>query len=678
MAAMIEFTDEQKEFLKHAKAGKDVLVDACIGSGKTTSIQAACDELQGKSILYLTYNRRLLEEARKRIPKGVAMVHTFHSFAGTMLTAANVYAGSEHDVIPMFVSRIKRVLKIDTVIVDEYQDISEDLKDMLWHLCRISYESYGFVPQFLIVGDKDQKISDYTSINAVACVHELMDFLDHAHGGEHVEMQFTNCFRLNAEYAEKIGQAWNKSIIGLNTGSQVMEMHVGSVANFLSQFEPEDILVLGNNMSWGTRVAIQNELERRWPEKFNKDTVYSSISEYDSDRRGMDASKCAIFTTFDSAKGLERKVCVICNYDNGYLKARMNHQTARTVLKNLFLVAASRGKDYNVFCYKGAAEILDFGTVGRISGSVPVDMRVAYISDLYDYKLKEDVDSCISCLEISSAGQDLGDIAVRTKVGQIDISMCQGIYAQAVYFRNYDIELAIDIAWNERTAKGNHPRLPAYDKAWPLWKKVLFLVALETGQERYVTQVTENYVDEDDEQSLIDRLSAMFDPFSVAEKSCTIVYKDCRAHGVTYGDKLLRGRADLMVRGIPWELKLVTDLKPEHALQVALYAVATGADYGMVYNIRTGETWRVDIPDKSEFLKRTLRCLSKRELASETAVISGEAIAIDHFAAVDSSESMFDDLSFDIGDYMPKEDGSKTIKSNPAKGVKEAYGDYPW
>lgn len=66
---MVDFTDEQLSVLDFAKEGYDVLVDACIGSGKTTVLQEACRvlKLAGKKVLYLTYNRRLLEEARKRI-----------------------------------------------------------------------------------------------------------------------------------------------------------------------------------------------------------------------------------------------------------------------------------------------------------------------------------------------------------------------------------------------------------------------------------------------------------------------------------------------------------------------------------------------------------------------------------------------------------------------------------
>lgn len=617
------FTDEQKDFLRYAKDGKDVLVDACIGSGKTTSIQAACDVLKNR-VLYLTYNRRLLEEARKRILNTNVMVHTFHSFAGQMLNIAGVPAGSEREVIPTFVAKMKKIYKFDTIIVDEYQDLSEDLKDMLWHICRMSYNNYQFCPQFLIVGDRDQKISDNTNINSVESIHELLSFLDKAHSDNHVEMQFTNCFRLNADYASKIGQAWNKSIVGLNKDCKTVTMDIKATAEFLSAYEPEDILVLGSNMSWGARVELQNLLENNWPEKFNCDTVYSSISEYDSDRRNIDASKCAIFTTYDSAKGLERKICVVCNFESGYLDSRMKHQTSRQVLKNLFLVAASRGKEYNIFCTNGrrmSTDVLKFEEIARISGTVPIDMRPVYMSELYDYKTKEDVDACIENLNIEIIQEAEEAIDITTMIGQIDISMCQGIYAQAKYFSNYDIESAITISWNERIAKGNFPKLPAYNKKWPLWKKILYLVALETGQERYVKQITDSYINEDEEKLLIERLKANFDDFSIVEKTVTIVYKDCKAGDYGLGDRLLRGRIDVIKNNIPWELKFTSDLKAEHALQAALYAIASDSEYAMLYNIRTNEIQKITIPDRAKFLNDTLNCISKHVLNSDMACL---------------------------------------------------------
>lgn len=624
----LNFTDEQQAFLDAARDGFDALVDACIGSGKTTAIQAACGVLAGqkKKVLYLTYNRRLLEEARKRIDPHDADVETFHSFGGRMLNMARVYAGSEREVPALFAQRLKKVYRYDAVIVDEYQDLSEDLKDMLWHIVRMSVNNYKFAPQFLIVGDRDQKIMDHTAIDAPACVRELMGFLSMVHGREHKEILFTRCFRLSADYAAKIGQAWGKSILGMNPSCELKRMDLAKCALFLSQYDPKDILVLGNNMSWGTRVELQNMLEARWPDKFNKNTVYSSITDRDGDRRGLDTSECAVFTTYDSAKGMERKVCVMCNFNPGYLDARMKHQTDRGVLKNLFLVAASRGKDYNIVLAGRSDEVLSFSRISEIDGDVPIDMRPDYISAMFDFKLKEDVDKCLELVSVSSVQEPGNEIAAVSTSGQIDLSLCAGYYAQAVYFDNYDIDGAIDDAWQERAAKGNFPKLPVPGGKWPLWKKVLYLSALVTGQERYFRQVDEPYISQEASDALCMRLSERLSKDDMAEAGCQCVFRGLRdiATGKPGGDKIVTGRMDVVRNGMPWELKFTPALKAEHILQAAMYAVCAESESAALWNLRTDELLDVQVPDRQAFLSAVLSCISKRRLEAARASVRAQ------------------------------------------------------
>ena len=79
--AKINYSDEQLQFIECAKKGENVLVDACIGSGKTTAIQGLCNELDGKSILYLTYNKLLKLDAKAKIRNLNVTVQNYHGFA---------------------------------------------------------------------------------------------------------------------------------------------------------------------------------------------------------------------------------------------------------------------------------------------------------------------------------------------------------------------------------------------------------------------------------------------------------------------------------------------------------------------------------------------------------------------------------------------------------------------
>ena len=61
----MNLSEEQSKFVEIAQKGKNILVDACIGSGKTTAIQALCKELpRDKKILYLTYNKLCIDIER--------------------------------------------------------------------------------------------------------------------------------------------------------------------------------------------------------------------------------------------------------------------------------------------------------------------------------------------------------------------------------------------------------------------------------------------------------------------------------------------------------------------------------------------------------------------------------------------------------------------------------------
>ena len=54
---LINLSEEQQNFIDVALSGKNILVDACIGSGKTTAIQHLCKAFPYKTkILYLTYS----------------------------------------------------------------------------------------------------------------------------------------------------------------------------------------------------------------------------------------------------------------------------------------------------------------------------------------------------------------------------------------------------------------------------------------------------------------------------------------------------------------------------------------------------------------------------------------------------------------------------------------------
>ena len=125
----IQLSEEQQNFVNMALEGHNILVNACIGSGKTTAIQLLCNQLpKKKRILYLTYNKLLKLDAKSKIRNTNVKVQNYDGIASTYLYRMGIKTGYG-DQIPRF-NEVKPVIdRYDILIIDEYQDIdaAEDI-----------------------------------------------------------------------------------------------------------------------------------------------------------------------------------------------------------------------------------------------------------------------------------------------------------------------------------------------------------------------------------------------------------------------------------------------------------------------------------------------------------------------------------------------------------------------
>jgi superfamily I DNA/RNA helicase len=68
-------TDEQTHAIDNAGFGETFVLDACAGSGKTTTARQMCEAIDGEK-LYLVYNSAAAQDAKKSFPKGVRVSTT--------------------------------------------------------------------------------------------------------------------------------------------------------------------------------------------------------------------------------------------------------------------------------------------------------------------------------------------------------------------------------------------------------------------------------------------------------------------------------------------------------------------------------------------------------------------------------------------------------------------------
>lgn len=612
------FTDEQQLFISKALEGHNILVDACIGSGKTTAIQQLCCEYpEDKKILYLTYNKLLKLDAKSKIKNKNATVTNYHGFAAKALIKAGIHVGIS-DMIQVFNAQKPAIEKYDVLVLDEYQDIELELALMLEYI-----KSTNPQMQLVAVGDMRQKIYDKTTLD----VQEFVtDFL-----GEHITLEFTKCFRLSSSLAERLGRIWKKTIVGVNDNCIVEEMNVSQVVEFLAQQEPKDILCLGARR--GKMTSTLNILESRYLEKFNKKTVYASISDRDGTGATEPKKTSAIFTTYDSSKGLERKNCIVFDYTEDYWANRVTRpEQSYEILRNIFCVAASRGKNRIIFVNNGE-EMLSEETLSTEVVKKEC-FRDVNISDMFSFKYKENVEECYSLLDIKpleSVGET-SEIHIKNNDELIDLSPCIGIYQEETFFDSHNIDKRLEFIKLFHNFNVSLENMSTEEK-------ILFSTAIETGQNRYRTQVEMPLVQEAERLKIVQRLLTEFCGDEIVQKECSIDFSNEDG-----GEKLFsaRGMIDVLKDNIVYELKFVSELMHEHFLQCACYVVALGLEKGILWNTRKNERYEITVPNKAAFLDAVANTITKTEIPRY------HKPRMDCFAVIDT-ETTWSDKVMSIG-----------------------------
>ncbi|ORX51145.1 P-loop containing nucleoside triphosphate hydrolase protein [Piromyces finnis] len=583
----IQLTEEQELFIKEALLGKNILVDACIGSGKTTAIQNLCNKFDlGKKILYLTYNRLLKIDAKSKIKKRNVLVQNYHGFS--YMTLKNIgIKSSQSLLIQKFLEVKPPISKYDVLILDEYQDIDEEISELLKYI-----KLYNSSIQIIAVGDMEQKIYDCTTLDVISFIKEFLD--------DYKKLEFTKCFRLSSDLANMLGRVWNKNIVGVNEDLSVEDMTLDDVVEFLSTQEPKDILCLGK--SKGMRDNLLNSLEMNYPEKFNKNTVYAKISDNESIGLTKSNYNSAIFTTYDSSKGLEKSICVICDFNKYYWKKRIDIPNTRyEIIRNIFCVAASRGKKKIIFLNNGEDRLSE--TTLSINVNTSHNFRVFNISTMFDFKYKEDIRQCYKQLDIKKIEmEDTSEIRINNSDGLIDLSPCIGNYQEVVFFENYNINKTIELKLTEEEVQKLVKKIDGPIKEFKnlekevkhkvderfinnvfltsLDEKILYLAMLETRQRRYRYQVKVPFVSEKQKELIINRLKTIFQTNEEVQRKCMMEFNS------QFQKIYILGCADVIKNDIVYELKFVSELSYEHFLQCACYMVALNLEKGILWNTK--------------------------------------------------------------------------------------------
>jgi hypothetical protein len=602
---MVQLSREQQKMVDVALSGRDVIVDATVGSGKTTSIQALCAEAgKDRSVLYLTYSKLLKLEAQRRV--GRAKVQNYHGIVYPALKNAGIRSGIGES-IRVFNDQFKTLSanfpRYDLLVVDEYQDINEDYAQLLRNI-----KSVNPLMQTVMVGDMAQKVQSNTTLDAQKFAAEFCDSPE--------SVSFTQSFRVGPALGNLLGEAWNKPVVGMNLNQTVRSLSYGQALELILSKSPGELLCLGKRN--GRMAEALNDVEKKRPDVFNKNTVYASIR--DGDSGVVYGDNAAVFTTFDASKGLERPVCVVFDYDEQMWDMRNRFPDADpVVLRNIFLVAASRGKNDVVFVRSEGAGAPDLsGSAEHSIGAIPVRRFVDLpkvsapeykepwrASDTFDFKYAENIEACFELLDTDRLDDGSAEvIEINRNEGLMDLSPVVGRYQEAVFFDGYNAKTEI-LDDPSMIAAVLRPKLSG-----DVWKDTLILAAVDTVQMRYAEQVT-GVISDVTRDALVARLATQL-PRNC--KSQVQFERGGRAVATREHSTpiVIRGIADAVHDNQVFELKFVTELSHVMFLQLALYLVLGGYKSGVLWNTRTDERWAVSVPDETRFMNAVVLCVTKQ------------------------------------------------------------------
>lgn len=666
-------TDEQQHVLNMALDGRDVLVDACIGSGKTTTIEELCRLYDPTArVLYLTYNASLKDEARNRVSKarrkGKLDVHSYHSYARQMLDGLiDVRRTDVGKYIEEFI-RLKDEIFIpyyDLIIIDEYQDIDTEISELIAETLRQNPTA-----QVVAVGDMDQKIQDKTKLDVSQFMLQTMKNPE--------KVSFSKCFRIDPEFSQQFSLLWNKKINGQNKNHKVRFMSVEHAIDYLAEKDPKDILISGSG--YGMRSRIVNGLVNRNPLVFNKNTIYNKAADQSHDGGGRRGGDILLGLPFDSTKGLEKRYSVVCDFDENYLGTRLNKVGVNPgILRNVFLVGASRGKNETIFIIPSrsnyeptyASDVLGFIGHGSLRKLKQGMVKVGPFNpvDMFEFKYREDIVDLYKDLNVSLVQDKEEVIATKMMDGQLELGAATGKLLGHLFFERTpkdvvkeikieaefkaktkssdttevgyitdDMEYAIDALSfqydkERETRRGLrnvyrevslHPTdfelVPNNGRFYettfqhhtydPQWM-MLCLNAFKTGDKRYIWEIYEPYVTDEAIAQMMARLSTVLRKDSDYEVGVGVV---AYYAGAPVPNIEVLGMVDVIQDGIIYELKFTEALSYEDYLQAAMYLALTGLPEARLWNVKTNEMYVITLnTDPNEFIRKAISVATKGE-----------------------------------------------------------------
>ena len=347
---MNEPSEEQQKVINALKDNKNVVVDSCAGSGKTTTVGVCANSLPLLKFLLVTFNKQLKDDVVASFKKyEVENVDTF-TYHGL---AVKHYSNECHN--DMGLRRILRnntepryTKTYDIVVIDESQDMSLIYFKFIWKFIT----DMNNPVLLLILGDEKQCVYEFKGADPrfLTKAEECWSTMPLLKTNEFTKCKLMTCHRITDPMCRFI----NTNLLGYN---RIHSCKIGRPVVYLkrSKYTFPDViqtwiknLIKNEKCKYGDFMILipstKNSIAKMVENKLVESNIPCFYPSYDSEN--LDASLIqnkVTFSTFHSSKGRQRDHIFILGFDETYMTIYSGQNKERNVCPNEIYVACSRG-----------------------------------------------------------------------------------------------------------------------------------------------------------------------------------------------------------------------------------------------------------------------------------------------------------------------------------------------
>ena len=344
---------EQQKVINLLEKENNVIVESVAGSGKTTTNLYIAKSFPTLKILLLTYNAKLKLETRERIKTHNITnleTHSYHSFCVKYYNN-KAFTDTEINNIITLQTNILMLINYDIIILDELQDISPLYYNLI---CKIVKDN-NVIAKICILGDRYQTIYNFKGADSRYIIHadKLFNFnsynwnkciLSQSYRITHEMSEFiNNCLLKESRIkSNKISHIKPRYIICNTFDESIRNIPFNQVKKFLSMgYKPTDIFILAPSIKSENNPV--RKLENLIKLNIQDVPIYVPLSDDEVIDSDILKNKL-VFSTFHQAKGLERKIVLVYNFDDSYFKF-FNKDKDPLVCPNEYYVATTRASE---------------------------------------------------------------------------------------------------------------------------------------------------------------------------------------------------------------------------------------------------------------------------------------------------------------------------------------------